>query len=134
MTIDVWFVMIGKYLKIWNLRVQKYLNIKKIIFKVVQMKFLAMHITYQKLSFDIFTVGNVQNIFTEHLNILMIFGIKEKCIILTHVFLAIATNVPVLLMTFFAPGSRIYIYMGTKSATREIYCKYDYFFILSEKM
>ncbi len=26
-------------------------------FKVVQMKFLAMHITNQKLSFDIFTVG-----------------------------------------------------------------------------
>ncbi len=41
-------------------------NIKKIIFKVVQMKFLAMHITNQKLSFDIFTVGNLQNIFMEH--------------------------------------------------------------------
>ncbi len=25
------------------------------------MKFLAMHITNQKLSFDIFTVGNLQN-------------------------------------------------------------------------
>ncbi len=36
----------------------KNLNIEKIIFKVVQMKFLAMHITNQKLSFDIFTVGN----------------------------------------------------------------------------
>ncbi len=49
------------------------------------MKFLAMHITNQKLSFDIFTVENVQNIFMEHdLNILMIFGIKEKSIILTH--------------------------------------------------
>jgi len=34
-------------LKIWNLRVQKNLNIAKIIFKVVQMKFLAMHITNQ---------------------------------------------------------------------------------------
>ncbi len=44
-----------------------------------------MHITNQKLSFDIFTVGNVQNIFMEHdLNILMIFVIKEKWIILTH--------------------------------------------------
>ncbi len=44
-----------------------------------------MHITNQKLSFDIFTVGNLQNIFMEHdLNILMIFGVKEKCIILTH--------------------------------------------------
>ncbi len=30
------------------------------------MKFLAMHITNQKLSFDIFTVGNLQNIFLEH--------------------------------------------------------------------
>ncbi len=64
---------------------QKNLNIEKIIFKVVQMKFLAMHITNQKLSFDIFTVENVLNIFMEHdLNILMIFGIKEKSIILTH--------------------------------------------------
>ncbi len=52
---------------------QKNLNIEKIIFKVVQMKFLAMHITNKKFSFDIFTVGNVQNIFMEHdLNILMI--------------------------------------------------------------
>ncbi len=43
------------------------------------MKFLAMHINNQKLSFYIFTVGNVLNIFMEHdLNILMIFGIKEK--------------------------------------------------------
>ncbi len=49
------------------------------------MKFLAMHITNQKLSFDIFTVVSLQNIFIEHdLNILMIFVIKEKCIILTH--------------------------------------------------
>ncbi len=64
------------YLKIWNLRMQKNINIEKIIFKVVQIKFLAMHITNQKLSFDIFTV--LQNIFMEHdLNILMIFGIKE---------------------------------------------------------
>ncbi len=72
-------------MKIWNLREQKNLNIEKITFKVVQMKFLAMHITNQKLSFDIFRVGNLQNIFMEHdLNILMIFGIKEKFIILTH--------------------------------------------------
>ncbi len=57
-------------------------NIEKIIFKVVQMKFLAMHITNQKLSFEIFTV---RKIFMEHdLNVLMIFGIKEKSIILTH--------------------------------------------------
>ncbi len=36
------------YLKIWNLRVQNNQNIEKIAFKVVQMKFLAMHITNQK--------------------------------------------------------------------------------------
>ncbi len=34
---------------IWNLRVQKNRNIKKIAFKVIQMKFLAMHITNQKV-------------------------------------------------------------------------------------
>ncbi len=45
---------------------KKNLNIEKIIFKVVQMKFLAMHITNQKLSFDIFTVEHLQNIFMEH--------------------------------------------------------------------
>ncbi len=44
----------------------KNLNIEKIIFKVVQIKFLAMHITNQKLSFDIFMVGNLQNMFMEH--------------------------------------------------------------------
>ncbi len=60
---------------------QQNLNIEKIAFKVVQMKFLAMHITNQKLGFDIFTVEK----FTKYLhgtssllNILMIFGIKEK--------------------------------------------------------
>ncbi len=51
------------YLKIWNLRVQKNLNIEKVAFKVVQM---ILHITNQKLCFDIFTVGNLQNIFMEH--------------------------------------------------------------------
>ncbi len=55
------------YLKIWNLwGCKKNLNTEKITFKVVQIKFLAMHITNQKLSFDIFTVGNLQNIFMEH--------------------------------------------------------------------
>ncbi len=33
-----------------NLESEKNLNIEKIIFKVVQMKFLAMHINNQKLS------------------------------------------------------------------------------------
>ncbi len=45
---------------------QKNINIEKIAFKVVQMKFLAMHITNQKLSINIFTVGNLLNIFMEH--------------------------------------------------------------------
>ncbi len=53
-------------IEIWNLKKQTNLNIEKIIFKVVQMKFLAMHINNQKLSFDIFTVRNVLNIFMEH--------------------------------------------------------------------
>ncbi len=63
-SIDVW---LGQYLKIWNLRVQKNLNIEN----------LAMHITNQNYSFYIFTVGNLLNIFMEHdPNILMIFGIQ----------------------------------------------------------
>ncbi len=44
------------YFEIWNLRVPKN----------KQIKLLAMHITNQKLSFDIFTVGNLQNILMEH--------------------------------------------------------------------
>ncbi len=47
------------------------------------------------------------------LNILMILGIKEKSIILTHnVFLSIATHIPVLLKTGFVLQGHIwYIYM-----------------------
>ncbi len=45
---------------------QKNHNIEKFDFKIVQMKFLAMQITNQKLTFDIFTVGNLQYIFMEH--------------------------------------------------------------------
>ncbi len=45
---------------------KKNLNIEKIIFKVVQMKFLAMHITNQKLRFDIFALVNLLNISMEH--------------------------------------------------------------------
>ncbi len=57
---------------------QNNLNIEKIIFKVVQIKFLAMHITNQKLSFYIFAVENLQCLHGTRslLNILMIFGIK----------------------------------------------------------
>ncbi len=54
------------YLNIWNVRVQKNLNIEKIALKFVKMKSLATHITNQKLSLYIFMVRNLQNIFMEH--------------------------------------------------------------------
>ncbi len=59
---------LGRDTTIWKSGIEgaKILNIDKIIFKVNQIKFLAMHITNQKWSFDIFTVGNLQKIFTEH--------------------------------------------------------------------
>ncbi len=70
-SIDVWFVKIGQYLDeiqlFKNLESEgaKNLIIEKITFKVVQMKFLAMHITNQKWSWYIYgNVRNVQNIFT----------------------------------------------------------------------
>ncbi len=75
------------YLNIWNLRVQKNKNTDKIAFKAVQMKFLSMHITNQKIKLK-YIYGRK---FTKYLhgtwsllNILMIFGINEKLIILTH--------------------------------------------------
>ncbi len=69
--------------------------------ETLNLKFLAMQITNHILCLYIIMVGNLQNIFMEHdLNILMIFDIKEKCIILTHT-LAIVTDIPVLLMTAF---------------------------------
>ncbi len=52
-SIDAWF-MTGQYLECEG---AKNLNIEKIIFKFVQIKFLAIHITNQKLCFDIFTEG-----------------------------------------------------------------------------
>ncbi len=45
---------------------KKNLNIEKFPFKVVQIKFLAEHISNQKLSFDICRVEHFQNIFMEH--------------------------------------------------------------------
>ncbi len=53
------------YLNIGNLREQIHLNIEKISFKVVQILFLAKHITNQK-SFDIFMISNLLNILMEH--------------------------------------------------------------------
>ncbi len=65
--------MIGEYLAeiqlFENLKsegAKKNPNIEKTAFTVVQMKFLAMYITNQKVSFYIFTAGNLQNIFMEH--------------------------------------------------------------------
>ncbi len=56
---------------------QKNLNIERNHLQSCSNEYLAMHITNQKFSFYIFTVGNSLNIFIEHdLNILMIFGIK----------------------------------------------------------
>ncbi len=52
-------------LKIWNLCAIN-LNIEKIAFKVVQKKFLAMHITNKKLHFYIFMVRHLQNVFMEY--------------------------------------------------------------------
>ncbi len=75
LSIDVWFFRIGQYLAEIQLfenlesegtKNKKNKNSEKIAFKVVQIRFLAMHITNQKLSFDIFTVRNLQNIFMEH--------------------------------------------------------------------
>ncbi len=73
LSIDVWFIMIWQYLAAIQLfenleseGAKKNHNLEKIIFKVVQMKFLAMHINNQIWSFDIFTVGHFQNIFMEH--------------------------------------------------------------------
>ncbi len=73
LSIYVWFVRIWQYLaeiqlfeKLESEGAKKNRNIEKITFKVVQMKSLAIHITNQKLSFNIFMVGNLQNIFIEH--------------------------------------------------------------------
>ncbi len=72
--------MIGQYLA----EIQLFENLesegtKTIAFKVVQMKFLAMHITYQKLKYTKYLHGTWSLI-----NILMIFFINEKSIILAH--------------------------------------------------
>ncbi len=80
---------------------------------IFYLRFCSIH--SQKLSFNIFMVGNLLNILMEHnLNILMIFGIKEKYIKEKkynfgpyNVLLAIATNIPVLLMTAFVLQAHI---------------------------
>ncbi len=58
------------YLKIWNLRVKKKVKIlRKIAFKIVQIKFFAMHITYQNyvfihLRYEIYKISSWNMIFT----------------------------------------------------------------------
>ncbi len=65
------------YLNIWNLMVKKKNpNIEKIAFKVVQMKFLAMHITNQKLSIYGWKFTKYLNGTWYLPNIVMIFCIK----------------------------------------------------------
>ncbi len=70
--IDVWFVRIGQYLAEMQLfenresESAKNIKIVKIALKNFQITFLAIHITYQKLRFYIFTVINLQNSFIEH--------------------------------------------------------------------
>ncbi len=65
-------VMIGQYLaeiqlyEYLEFEDAKHLNIEKIAFKVVHMKFLGIHITNPKLNLNIFTVGHLDNIFLEH--------------------------------------------------------------------
>ncbi len=70
-----------------------------------QMKFLAMYITNQKLSFDIFTVVNLQNIFMEH-DLYLMSSIN---------FLAIATNIPQRLKTGFVVHVHIIFFINTVS-------------------
>ncbi len=73
----------------------KHQNTEKISFKVVQMKFLAMHITIQILRFYIFTVGSLKNILMEHDLYLMSWH-KRKINNFDpyNVCLPIATNIP----------------------------------------
>ncbi len=65
LSMEVWFVMIGQFLAeiqlFENLESEgaKKMNIDKISFKVVQMKFIALNITDQKWSLDIFMNVNV---------------------------------------------------------------------------
>ncbi len=72
-----------------------------------------MHISYQKLSFEIFMVENVQNIFMAH-DLYLIFqrflALKKKYNFEPYnVFLAIATNIPQRLNTGFVLQSHIYV-------------------------
>ncbi len=45
---------------------KKHPNVEKIAFKVVQMNLFVMYITNQKLCYNIFMLGNLQEILMEH--------------------------------------------------------------------
>ncbi len=67
--LSLYRTILGRDTAIWQSRIwgsKKNQNIEKNTFRVVQMKFLAMHITNQKWSFDTVMVRNVQNILMEH--------------------------------------------------------------------
>ncbi len=59
---------INLQMKTLNLAFKKseYIYILYSLTHILYMKSLAMHFTNQQLSFDTFTVGNLQNIFMEH--------------------------------------------------------------------
>ncbi len=89
------------YLNIWNLRVQKNRHIEKITLKVVQMKFLAMDITNQKLRFNILHQEihkSSWDMNKTHNKIWPIYSFVEYCY-----------NIPLLLITGFVIQGHIYI-------------------------
>ncbi len=106
----------GRDTTIWKTGIwvcKKIPNTEKIAFKVVQMKSLAMHISNQKWTFDIFTVGKLLNMFMEHdLYIISLCkGFFLWKIDNSDPFLAIATNIPVQLTTAFVVQGHICVYV-----------------------
>ncbi len=99
------------YCHFWGCKKSKY--IEKIALKAVQMEFIAI---IKKISFDMFTVGNLQNIFREHDLYLISNYVWHKRKVDNfdpyYVLLTIATNIPMQLVNvffvlFFGPWSHI---------------------------
>ncbi len=87
------------------------------------MKSSATHITNQKLSFDIFTIGNLQNMFMEDDLYLIspFFGIKKIYNFNPYdVLLTIAKNIPVLFMTGFWSSITFFCFILTINLSTEI--------------